>query len=236
MATAALISLEEAVTRFLLKYKRPTEDAVIYTEHAANMLRDFHLYDSPNVVTEKVDINSLGIISMPTDMIGFNGLFIPSNGELWSFTEKESLVNTTTTTGGVEGHDTDFGEGVAVSDPKTDTYGGVGGVNDYYYALDWKARRIFCEGISSDTVILRYVTSGVETSGTTYMPDFLTPALDSYLLWKSSYWIPTLVRERELLERDFLRAEMKIRNFINSMTYEQWRDLFLSMTTPSPIR
>jgi hypothetical protein len=236
MATNALVSINVVVDRFLFKYKMPLEDASLFVEHACNCFRDFSIYDSPNVVSEKVTISALGVVEMPDDMIGFNGLFIPLDGELWAFTRRDGIVNTTTTTGGVEGQDDDFGEGAVLTDPKSDTYGGVGGVNDYYYTIDWKARRIFCEGIKSDTVLLRYTTSGVETTGTTYVPEFITPMLDAYMLWKASYWMPNLAKERQLLERDFTNTENRIRNLINSMTYDEWRDLFLGMTTQAPIR
>jgi hypothetical protein len=236
MATPALINVETAVTRYLLKNKRSTEDAVIYVEHACNAVRDFHLYDLPNVVSEKIAVSALGIIEMPSDMIGFNGLFTPLGGELWHFTRRDGIVNTTTFTGGVEGQDSTFGEGSALTDPKTDTYGGIGGVNDYYYTIDWKARRIFCEGIKSATVLLRYTTSGVETSGTTYIPEMLTPALDAYLLWKECDWIPAMMKFSDMREKSFIRAEAKVRNLLNSMTVEEWHDLFLSTTTMAPIR
>ena len=236
MATNYQITIDQVVARYALKYKVPQEDMVILTEHCANCVRDYYIYDAPDVVSEKVSISALGIIEMPDDMIGFNGLFIPLSGELWAFTEKDTIVNTTTTTLAVEGQDSDFGEGVAITDPKTDTYGGVGGVNDYYYTIDWGARRIFCEGITSDTVLLRYTTSGITASGTTYIPEFITPMLDAYMLWKSSYWMPALRKERELLERDFIRTEAKIRNLINSMTYAEWKDLLNSIATQSPQR
>lgn len=231
MATNALIDINTVVSRYLHKYKLSTDDAFIYIEHACDCARDFNLYDSGDVVSEKVSVSALGIIELPDDCVGFNGLYIPKNGELWPFTRKDTIVNTTTTTAGVETQDSDFGEGVAITDPKTDTYGAVGGVNDYYYTIDWKARRIFCEGITSDTVLLRYTTSGVEISGTTYIPEFVIPMIDAYLLWKSSYWIGDRVKERPLLERDFEKAELKIRNFINSMTIEEWQDVLASTTT-----
>jgi hypothetical protein len=235
-ATSALIDVNTIVDRFLLKYKLSTEDAFIYLEHCANAIRDFHLYDSPNVVPAKVSISSLGIIEMPSDMVGFNELYKFVDGVKWAFTLNDNIITTTTTTAGVEGQDSAFGEGEAIKDPKSDTYGGVGGVNDYYYKLDWKARRIFCDGIISDTVVLLYTTSGIELSGTTYVPEFITPMLDSYMLWKSSYWIPTLVRERQSLEKDYTNAESRARNLINAMGYNEWHDLLLSITTQAPLR
>jgi len=236
MSTSALIDINQIVDEFLLSYKKSTEDSFIYLQHACNCVRDFKLYDSQDVITQKVSISALGIIEMPSDMVGFNGLFKPYNGEWWPFTRKDSLINTTTTTLGVEGHDSTFGEGVGIQDPKSDTYGGVGGINDYYYKIDWKARRIFCEGITSETVALKYVTTGIEISGTTYVPTFITPMIHDYLLWKECYWLPGLERYSDMREKNYNRSELKVRGFINSMTENEWHDLLLSITTQVPLR
>jgi len=236
MATPALIGINEIVSRYLLKYKKTTEDSFIYLEHASNCVRDFHLYDSPNVVTQKIAVSALGIIEMPSDMVGFNGLYKFVDGVMWSFTPRDDIAVTTTMVAGVESQDEDYGEGEALKDPKTDTYGGVGGVNDYYYKIDWKARRIFIEGTTSDTVILKYTTSGVELTGTTYVPEFITPMIDSYLLWKETYWLPELARERDIRAKDYDKAEYKVRNLVNAMTADEWRDLLLSITTMAPLR
>jgi hypothetical protein len=236
MATPALINIENVVSNFLLKYKKPTEDYILYLEHTCNCVRDFGLYDSDQFVTEKVAISALGIIEMPTTMMGFIGLYTFTDGMMWSFTMRDDIATTTTFTGMVEGQDATYGEGVALLDPVSDTYGAVGGVNDYYYKIDWKARRIFCEGIISTTVILRYVSSGVEITGVTSVPDYIVPMLDNYMLWKESYWIPALVRERVGREQDYIKSELKIRNLINSMTYEQWKDTLLGLTTMAPLR
>jgi hypothetical protein len=235
-ATSALIDVNTIVDRYLLKYKKTTEDSFIYLEHACNCIRDFHLYDSPEMVTEKVTVSALGIIEMPDSMVGFNGLYKFVDGVKWYFTLNDNVITTTTTTAGVEGQSDTYGEGEAIKDPKSDTYGGVGGVNDYYYKLDWKARRIFCEGLISDTVMLEYTTSGVEIAGVTYVPEFVTPMIDNYLLWKESYWLPELVRERQGREKDYTNSESKVRNLINAMGYNEWRDLLLSITTMSPLR
>jgi len=236
MATPALISVNEAVSRYLLKYKLSTEDAFIYTEHACDVLRELHLYDLPNLVTEKVTVNALGIIEMPTDMIGFNGLYKFVDGYKWQFTQNDNIVTTTTITGGAETQDDDYGEGEAVKDPKTDMYGGVGAVNDYYYKIDWKARRIFLDGTTSDTIMLEYVTSGIELTGTTYVPVMTLPVIDAYLKWRESYWVPGQERYAETRERSYQNALFKVRNLINSMSYDQWHDLFLSITTQVPQR
>uniref|UniRef100_A0A6H1ZVC5 Uncharacterized protein n=1 Tax=viral metagenome TaxID=1070528 RepID=A0A6H1ZVC5_9ZZZZ len=234
--TAAIIPIEQVVSRFLFKYKRPLDDAFIYTEHCCNAYRDFRLYDSDQVVTAKVSINANKWIDMPSDLQTFVDLCTPISGEWWSFTEKRYIVNTTTFTGIVEGRDESFGEGADLSVPRTTGYAASGGVNDYNYMIDWEARRIYVDGMESATVVLLYTSSGIEMSGTTQVPELLTPLLDAYMLWKSSYWIPEMIRERQALEQDFTKVRLSTRNLINSMSYSAWRDLILSNARQAPTR
>jgi hypothetical protein len=236
MATNALIDIETVVSRYLFKYKLPTDDAFIYTEHACDAYRNFRLYDSDQVVTAKVTINANKWIDMPSDMQTFVDLCTPIGGEWWSFTEKRYIVNTTTFTGLVEGRDEDVGEGADIVLPRTTGYAATGGVNDYNYTLDWSARRIYIDGMESATVVLLYTSSGIEVTGVTQVPDMLIPLFDTYMKWKSSYWLPELVRERGALEKDFTNTRLSLRNLINSMNYNQWRDLILSGVIQAPNR
>jgi hypothetical protein len=45
-----------------------------------------------------------------------------------------------------------------------------------------------------------------------------------------------MMRFSDMREKSFIRAEAKVRNLLNSMTVEEWHDLFLSTTTMAPIR
>jgi hypothetical protein len=236
MATPALVPLNQIVDRFLIKNEKSTDRAFIYLEHACDCVRELHLYDLPNLVTEKVSISALGIVEMPTDLIGFNAIYKFVDGVKWKMTQRDDVITTTTTTLGVEGQDSTYGEGEALKDPKSDTYGGVGGVNDYYYKIDWKARRIFIEGLISDTVMLEYTTSGIEMTGTTYVPDMVTPVIDAYLNWKDCFLDPRLERYAEQREKSYLDKENRVRNLVNSMSYDEWHDLLLSITTQAPVR
>jgi hypothetical protein len=235
--TNALLNIEEIVSRFLFKFKLPLEDAVIYIEHACNAVRDFNLYDG-NLVTYKkytLDITKKWL-EMPDDMLGFVDLVTPLRGSFWSFSEKSKIVTTTTTTGGVEGQDSDQSEGVQIDQPRITAYGARGAWNKFNYNIDWTTRRIYIDDEITEDIVLFYVSSGVKTASSTEVPDFLTPVIDSYLLWKSSYWRMELARERQMLERDYQNERMKLRGFVNSMSYEQWRDIFYFSFTQSPQR
>jgi len=234
--TSALITLEQAITDFLLAYKKTTEDYVLYLTHGCRLLTDFMIHSSQEARTEKIAVSALGIIEMPSDLIRLKDVCVDRNGEWWTMTERPEKVNTTTTTLGVEGQDSNFGEGVALKDGYTYTYGATGAVNDYYYAVDMKARRIFVDGLVSDTVLIRYVSSGIKATETTYIPILIVPMLEAYLLWKETYWISELMRERGVRADDYKNEKLRVRNVLNSLTAMQWRDIFWGSFTQTPKR
>jgi hypothetical protein len=232
----ALVSIEQVVTTFLFSYKKPTEDYSLYLQHACRAVQDFSLYDGNIATTAKVTLNTtLKCIDMPTDMLTFIDLVTPLNGSWWSFTEKPRMVNTTTFTGAVEGRDENQGEGVTVDQSKTTGYGAKGGWNKFRFTFDWAARRIYVDGTyeTTDYIVLIYVSSGIKTTDETKVPSFLTPMIDAFLLERETYWIPELTRERGIREDAYWKEKMKVRNLINSMSYDQWRDIFLASTTPT---
>jgi hypothetical protein len=232
--TTALISLEQIVSTFLFGYKKQTEDYSLYVQHAARAVEDFNLYDGNIPTTLKVTIDTtLKCIDMPDDMQQFVELVTPIEGQWWSFTEKSRIVNTTTFTGAVEGRDVAQGEGVEIVKPRVTTYGAKGGWNKFNYTIDWKARRIYFDDTynANDYVVLIYISSGINASGETTVPAFMVPLIEAYLFHKETYWIPELARERQIRFDDYWKEKMKIRGLINSMTVDQWRDIFLSNVT-----
>jgi hypothetical protein len=234
--TNALISIEQAVQDYLLGYKKSSEDFIIYLKHACTLLTDFMIHDSQEARSEKVLISSLGIIEMSTDLIRVKDVCVAWHGEWWTMTEKPNMVNTTTMAGLVETHDSTFGEGVAVAEGNSDTFGSKGAINDYYYMIDYKARRIFIDGLVSDTCLLKYVSSGISATSTTYIPILIVPTLEAYLLWKESFWIPKVMRERPMRQKDFDNERLRVRNVLNSLTASQWKDIFWGSFSQSPKR
>ena len=199
--SAAVTEIGKIVDKYLLKYVLPQDNYFTYLQHACDCFREINLRHSNNVVTTKIAVSSLGIIEMPTDMIGFGHVFIPINGEWWSFTKKPRKVTTTTTTLGAEGQDADMGEGVDVQDDVYYGIGGKGGVNDYYFTIDWSARRLFCDGFKSDVAVLQYTSSGLVVSGSTFVPSECETVIDAYLNWKKEMIAPRSMSMIQYLER-----------------------------------
>jgi len=201
------------VDNFLAKNKLTNDDYFTYLIHACDAYREISLRHSNAIVTAKVSISSLGIIDMPADMVGFSNLFIPINGEFWSFTDLPRKVNTTTTTNNVEGQDATQGEGVDVKKEFFYGIGGVGGVNDYGRKIDWKARRIFCDGIKSDTAVLVYTSNGLEVGASTYIPSQCEICIDRYLMWKQSEFDNESMNKVVYNEEKWKEEVLKLRVF-----------------------
>lgn len=210
--TTAYTEISKYVDKYLLRRQLPQDDYLCLLQHACDCYRNINIRHSNEVVTEKVSISALGIIEMPTDMVSFSNLFVAIDGEWWSFTDKPRKVSTTTTTDGTEGQDSTEGEGVDVYDDMYLGYGGKGGVNEYYRKIDWKARRIFCDGIKSNTAVLQYVSSGLVVGGNTYVNVECEPVLDSYLDWQREVIAPrsmSMIQYLEQIYKDRL-AELRI--------------------------
>jgi hypothetical protein len=235
--TTALVSIEQIVTRYLLKYKLSTEDYVLYVEHCADCIQDFNIYDGQFVVTQKLTMdNTLKFVDLPEDFLFFVDLVTPMHGQWWSFTEKDRIINTTTFTDAVEGRDSTQGEGQIIDQNRVTSYGAKGGWNKFKYTLDLAARRIYFDAEITDYVVLMYISSGIRASEETEVPSFMIPMIDDYMRWKSSYWLPTIMNQRDSLYMDYWRSKNKIRQRIASLSVEQWKDLIYSTSTMTPRR
>ena len=182
--STAYVEISKLVDEYLLMRELQQDSYFAYLQMACNCYRDISLRHSNTIVTTKIAVSSLGIVEMPTDMVGFGGLYVPIGGELWSFTKKGRKVMTTTFTGTVEGQDSTMGEGTNVADDNYLGLGGKGGVNAYYMNIDWTARRIFCDGFKSDTAVLQYTSSGLVSGSATYVPIECKAPINAYIDWQ----------------------------------------------------
>ena len=218
-------SLRVLTDQFLFKYKQSTEDAAILFEHAANCYRDLRVRHSDMMTTEEVDVDEYGIITMPTSMMTFLKLGVYKDNELWTFTERSNLDV-----------DPDITEAPSVVDGTSGTYGSKGAVNAYYYNIDWQQRKIFCEGITDDTAILKYVGTGISATADTLVPELMSPVIDAYLLWKKGFWDGATRGEMADRKKDYEDEVMIYRSIINRLSYDQLMDIFWGTTTQGPKR
>jgi hypothetical protein len=231
--STAITEIGKIVDKYVFKYALPQDDYFLYLQHACDCYRDISLRHSNTVVTAKIAVSALGIIEMPVDMIGFSNLFIPINGEWWSFTKKPRKVTTTTTTNGVEGQNSGMGEGVDINDSRYLGLGAKGGVNQYYRNIDWTARRIFCDGFKSDTAVLQYTSSGLAVGAVTYIPQQCESVIDAYINWKREQISMRSMSLLQTLERYYTDELQKMRLFNWMISADELKDAWDAASTQS---
>lgn len=234
--TNALININDIVDGFLFDHKISIDDAPLFVNHACKCYQDIRINHANEFNTLKISVDSNGIIELPNDCIKVLYVFVPVAGEWWSMTERPMMVNTTTITGGTESRDVDEGEGVDLPDPVSLTYGGTGGGNQYYYMIDYEARRIFIDGMKSDTAVLRYISSGLNLDGNTLISVVYVPVIEAYMMWKKAWWDGSSANERAYRKEEYNAEVLKARlaNFLP--TKERLRDALNGMNTRTPLR
>ncbi len=64
------------------------------------------------------------------------------------------------------------------------TYGTRGGSNEYRFKPDDKARKFHLEGTIPDQVVLTYISTGIDSATTNYIPVYMERVLERYLDWQ----------------------------------------------------
>lgn len=223
--TTAVIQLKKVVQRFIFKYKLPDEDYINYFEHAADCIRDLSLHAIRAYRDVSASVSSLGVLTMPTDMLDLIGVALPYKGEMWYFTEKDSMIIRTAA------------DDQMPTDYQTDgaSYGSVGGENLFYFKVDWDARLIYIDGAESQDVRLQYVSSGLDLAAPTTVPAIATPTIDAYLRWAQGE-IDGLSINEQLKRRRTYEEQFRLLKLQALPSARDLRDYFLSMTTQAAQR
>jgi hypothetical protein len=182
-----IITLDKFVKKILFKTNKNHDEYFRVFQVVADGLRHLCMHSLGFVTWTKLTVDTdTNTIDFPDDYVGFVSLSVPDDGRMWQLTRNDDLVPTTSTdSGGLEYLDEDDGEGVDLNDELVPIgYGTRGGYNDYYYQIDHKKRRFIINGITTDHVILRYISSGVNATTSTSVPLYLEEPLEYYVFWK----------------------------------------------------
>lgn len=233
--TSGLVKIEDAVDRFMFRYKVPQDDYAVYLENALAFLSEISVHHGVGYKEEKIAVDSLGFMTMPTDLLDIVDIYIPRGGSIWYFTRNDKLVTTTTTVDGSETFSTTYGEGTNIPDAQTVGLGAVGGINDYYYTPIWADRRVLIKGITSANVTLRYKSTGIDLSGITYIPALAENVMVAKLKSIRAYLEGKPLGEQQMFEQQFDREIAMFRR-AQMPSMNEVKDVFRSATTQAPMR
>ena len=220
----ALVKIGDIVERFVMKWRVPMNDFTNMLEFAFDCLRDHQSHTSRlyNSVEETTDAN--GTLDMPEDMIDFIGIALAGEKTLWHFTESGTLNEREVTASG----DIDDGsEGYG--------YAGRGGINSYYYKLDWNDRKIYTDGAEATNVVFYYVSTGIRTDEETSVDITLGPVIDAYLYKRLGELNGESINELERRSQEYEKA-VRLAARYKLPPLRDVRDAILKTTSQGPRR
>lgn len=189
---AATVALQTIVKRFILKYKIYEDDYINYLEHAVDCFRDLNISHLSYFKQADLTLDAVGKVSFPNDMIDFIALGVIRDDVFYTFVQS-----------------TDLSIPTSVS-----SYDGSAW-NKYFYYLDWPGRQIYCQSLPTETVTIRYVSSGINSGAETMVPVQCTQVIDAYLRWKQAQMDGAGLGEQQIREV----------NYVNEVRHLQWQQL-----------
>ena len=189
---AATVALQTIVKRFILKYKIYEDDYINYLEHAVDCFRDLNISHLSYFKQADLTLDAVGKVSFPNDMIDFIALGVVRDDVFYTFVQS-----------------TDLSIPTSVS-----SYDGSAW-NKYFYYLDWPGRQIYCQSLPTETVTIRYISSGINSGAETMVPVQCTQVVDAYLRWKQAQMDGAGLGEQQIREV----------NYVNEVRHLQWQQL-----------
>ena len=180
--TDSIVTLRSIVEGMFLLSELPEGYDMKMTQLAINGYRELNLVVLPDGRTiDKFTMDSNEIIYLSDDVTHVNAIYVPIEGQLWPLTKLDTIVPTTSESMGSEVLDSDWGEGVRITERRT-YYAARGGDNVYgYFYPDYQRRRIIFRNVSRSEVLMDYMTSGISLTEETYVPTYAKSALEAYI-------------------------------------------------------
>ncbi len=216
----ALIKIGDIVESFMTKYRIPMNDFTNMLLFAFDCLRDNMSHTTRLYHSSVVTTDANGTLDMPDDMIDFIGIALAEEATLWHFTEN-SAINTLVVSADNDAGDSSQGIG----------YGGRGGINSYYYKLDWTDRKIYTDGAEAKSVVVFYVSTGIRTDEETSVDVTMAPVIDAYLYWRLGELNAVAINEIDRRQQNYERAIRLASRYKLPPLRDIW-DSMLKVTSP----
>jgi len=228
-----LITLQSFLHKYFAKVMIDEDEMDRYHIIGCEGLKELSIHHLPMVTNAVLTIDTTNYTAdYPDDYINYLAVAVEQNGKWWTFTRSHKMVDKTVA--GVDGED--------LSDTNyTVGPGSVGGENTFYFNDDPKNRRfLFDESYSSDTIILRYVSSGVESTSYGSTTDVQFPiqaesSMEKYIRWMVCEYDDGGAGECERRKRQYNEAVLMMRN-LDLPTVDEIRDIWLGSSNQTFIR
>ncbi len=226
---SGLKTLPQIVEEYLFLSKKPMDEYFRYQQLAINGFKEaklFHLKGFPTVA--KLEVSAIKTIDLPDDFMSFIAVAVPIQGQYWVLTEKDSLVFSQSG----DTLDDDDGEGVDIKDAYYYDYQSSGGINrEGYVLIDEKNRRIILNKLqtSRTEVFLIYVSTGINASAVTYIPERAKNMIHAYMSYMDKMFTeqhPVITQQA----RDYYFGEVDKIKYLEAPSITAFKDALYEVT------
>jgi hypothetical protein len=200
--------MDAFVRRLLAKEGKDNDDYMRYMQIACDGLRNMHIHDFSVSVTKVVTVNSTtNTFSFPADFVRYNWVATVLDGRWWTYTREDGMVPL----------QDDDGTTIQSSLPNITSYeyatnlGEAGARNNYYFKPDYKGRRFQVGGMTPDVVVLNYISNGIDSGGSIYIPDYALLALEGYVRWMRADYDDEAQSKIIRLEQQYIKSRRAMR-------------------------
>lgn len=227
---SSLIPLDAFVRRLLAKEGEDNDNYLRYLQIACDGLRDMYIHDFHVEVTKVVTVDSTtNSFSYPSDYVRYTAIAMSIDGRWWVYTRDDAMVplndDDTSTALGVDNSTAIQGSlpNIAELEP-SQSLGRAGGRNDYYFREDRRNRLFQVGGSTPDIVVLKYVSNGLNSDGSIYLPDYATLAIEDYTRWSLADYDGEAESKILRKEAKYNKSRRKMRQ-VHRPTIQDLRDI-----------
>jgi len=212
MDTTAQTTLKEIVYGVLNILNEDNTEYMRYFRILLDVIVDFKIFHIKGVNVVEIQMDDNHRIQLPDDCIRVTAIGIPVDGKMWTFTRENKLYLGQSIKSGVLTTDSDTTDGNIEDRDSKYGYSATGGKNQYYYTIDYTNRTIVISGSPKTMVTIYYISSGISSDTTTYLPIETKNAFQAALIYKSKIYDKTLsLGERQLIEKEYRKEVTKLR-------------------------
>lgn len=196
---------------------------------------DLNLWHMDNIEVVYLRMSNAKVVDLPSDYVDYCKIGIPINGKIRVLTRNESILLPRKFEDGADVGNADDANAAVGGIFFTDhfrngqfvagLYGMPGGIDEAYYDIDRENRQIVFSGnIPRAEIVLEYISSGVNVSGTTIIPREAVPALREYALWQLVENDPKVSpTEKERKKSQYEEQVEALRAFQTTFTIDEYK-------------
>jgi len=247
--TAATTTIEYVVMSVLNRLRDYSmRDYSFLEQIAIEGYTDLNLWHLDNIEVVYLRMSSAKTVDLPSDFVDWCKIGIPVQGKLRVLTNNKNILLPRKFADGEDVGNTDDENGTSTALFFTDHYsngqfvGGLyglpGGIDNAYYRIDREKRTIVFSGsLPKGKIVLEYISSGVNLTGTTIIPREAIPALRAYLLWQLiENDSKKSLSEKERKKQQYEEAVEALRFFQTAFTADEYKRMLYRSVKQTPKR